>query len=63
MGDAIVIEHENRLYKIAVGDLAQYEVADEATKNELLAEGEAQSDGSDEVEGFAARSSIFLIRR
>ena len=45
MADKVVIEHDGKVYEIAVDQLAQYEVNDEGRKQELLA-------GDDEVEGF-----------
>ena len=60
MGDSVVIGHDNKLYKIAVADLAQYEVHDDEATNEYRTEAEQQS--GDEVEGFAA-SNLWIIRR
>lgn len=49
MGNAVVIEHDGKVYEITVDQLAPYEVSDEAKKQELLAAGD------DEVEGFQLR--------
>ena len=77
MGQALVIEHDDKVYEIGIEDLAKYEVADDAVKQELAEarDSEPVDDEEDEVEGFLARprtramrlrrasSSIFLIRR
>ena len=49
MAEKVVIERDGKVYEIAVDQLAQYEVNDEAKKQELLAAGD------DEVEGFQLR--------
>ena len=75
MGQALVIEHDDKVYEIGIDDLAKYEVADDAVKQELAEarDSEPVDDEEDEVEGFARRpramrlrrasASIFLIRR
>ncbi len=60
MGDAIVVEHDEKVYEIALDDLAKYEVTDDDVKAELTAAASAAEEGedaddseADDVEGFA----------
>ena len=54
MADAIVVEHDDKVYEIALGDLPQVEVKDEAAKGELVAaRDEEPAESDEEVEGFA----------
>ena len=63
MADAIVIEHDDKVYEIAVDDLAQFEVKDEAAKGELVAAAEQEpAEGDDEVAGFARLRSAGSAR-
>ena len=77
MSNAVVIEHDDKMYEIDLDELAKYEVSDDATRQELAEarDSEPEDDDGDEVEGYAARrtrlrrlrtravSSVFLIRR
>jgi hypothetical protein len=48
MQDKLVIDHDGRMYAIAIDDLAAFEVVDDATKAEFRAERDSGSD----AEGF-----------
>jgi hypothetical protein len=65
MQDKVLLEHDDKLYAIAIDDLAPYEVRDSGLKAELEAERDAALAASDdEVEGFAKKpSGVILIRR
>jgi hypothetical protein len=72
LSDAIAIEHNDKLYRIGLDEIAQYEVADDDAKREVLAardDGSATIDSDDEVSGFAAGgpplqgASAWLVRR
>ena len=50
MRDKLVIEHDGRMYAIAVDELSAFEVVDDATKAEFMSERDAGADA--EAEGF-----------
>jgi hypothetical protein len=62
MSDTVVIQHDDRIYKVAVDALAQYEVTDDGAKNALIASRDdaAAIDTDDEVTGFAAVGGAML---
>jgi VIT1/CCC1 family predicted Fe2+/Mn2+ transporter len=67
MRDELVFAHDDKTYAIAVDDLGQYEVTDDAAKADIAAERDAALNvGDDEVEGFArlrGPSSFIFIRQ